>query len=172
MVRKVTNSSSFSPFLCFTLVIRWQFPGQLFFSARLAVDTFLWLAAFLLTLGALKKLRQMGLAPASTSAAAAGADRSNAFSRPPATASADQQVKSRGPRLQPESPATAALAEATPHKKRWTFALLFAVNRILRLLPLYAACVFFWWHVAPRWGNGPFWFVWEGKREKNTKHGP
>jgi hypothetical protein len=133
-----------------------------------------------LTLGALKKLRQMGLAPAvpaplpsslsapapatSSTAAAAGSDKSDAFSGPQATADQDNSLN---PRLHPESNTTAAAAatETTQRKKRWTFALLFAVNRILRLLPLYAACVFFWWHVAPRWGNGPFWFVWEGKEE-------
>jgi len=126
----------------------------------------------------------MGLAPAApplpssssssvhaltTTPTAAGSDRSGAFSGPTATASADQQEKSRDPRLQPQPSTTTTAAGATPHKRRWTFALLFAVNRILRLLPLYAACVFFWWHVAPRWGNGPFWFVWEGEREKQMR---
>lgn len=130
-----------------------QFPGQLLFSARLAVDTFLWLAGFLLTLGALKKLRPLGLAPASTSSTASVAASSSggdAFSGVGATAAAA-----------PPPPPPPLQAAATP-TTRGAFALLFALNRVLRLLPLYAACVLFWWHVAPRWGSGPFWFAWEG----------
>lgn len=85
----------------------------MFFSARLAVDTFLWLGAFLLTHGAIVKMRELGLV----------------------------------------APATAL---ASPSGVKAMVAL-FYVNRVLRLLPLYAACLFFWWHVSPRLGSGPFW---------------
>lgn len=33
--------------------------------------------------------------------------------------------------------------------------------RILRILPLYLACLFFWILIAPHLGSGPFWYQWE-----------
>ena len=94
--------------------------AQLFFSARLAVDTFLWLSGFLVTLG---MLRRLGL-PAHDK----------------------------------------ALASSMPVWYQWVPA--FHLNRVLRILPLYAACLGFWWKIAPSLNSGPFWFAWNGYVDK------
>lgn len=39
------------------------------------------------------------------------------------------------------------------------------VFRVLRILPLYMACLGFWMFIAPHLGSGPFWYQWEGLLE-------
>jgi hypothetical protein len=94
--------------------------AQLFFSARLAVDTFLLLSGFLVTLG---MLRRFGF-PADS----------------------------------------AVVAKASPSWHKWVPA--FYLNRVLRILPLYAACLGFFWKIAPSLYSGPFWFAWDGYVDK------
>ena len=94
--------------------------AQLFFSARLAVDTFLLLSGFLVTLGMLRR-----------------------FSAPTESA---------------------AVACVLPTLHQWLPA--FYLNRVLRILPLYAACLGFWWQIAPSLGFGPFWYAWDGYVDK------
>ena len=130
------------------------FPGQLFFSSRLAVDTFLLLAGFLLTLGAQKRLRELGLLSTSTgSSSSSSAIITTTAPTPTATGHAGGSGGRGG------GGGGWACARAL-RRAAWVPA--FAANRVLRILPLYAACLLFWWHVAPRLGSGPFWFAWNG----------
>lgn len=104
-----------------------SFLAQLVFSARLAVDTFLLLSAFLLTLGAMKKLYSLCERQSVNSEGLANTALSNIVPKP--------------------------LVLPAGHK--WIP--LFFLNRYLRIVPLYAACLLFWWQIAPLLGSGPFW---------------
>lgn len=36
------------------------------------------------------------------------------------------------------------------------------VSRVVRILPVYAFCLWFYMHIAPHLGSGPFWYQWQG----------
>lgn len=36
------------------------------------------------------------------------------------------------------------------------------VSRAVRMLPVYAFCLWFYMHIAPHLGSGPFWYQWQG----------
>jgi peptidoglycan/LPS O-acetylase OafA/YrhL len=112
-----------------------SFLAQAVFSARLAVDTFLLLSAFLLTLGAMKRLHVLSL--------------KNLKSSKKNKAPAYSKVASQS--IGEDTTQTSSMPPAH------TWIPLFFINRYLRIVPLYAACLFFWWQIAPMLGSGPFW---------------